>query len=1169
MRGESGARNHQEEGKRQSARYLKLQQMLESQHALLQTLIDNIPDLIFQKDREGRFVIANRSLANVVGLRDPKELIGKTDREVFPSEIAQNFMSDDRAVIETGQPRQNIEEPVVSASGSVTWVLTTKVPLLDEAGKVTGLLGIGRDITQRKELEEKNKQLATLVEQTDDAIVSFDLNRRITSWNKGAERLYGYTEEEIINSATPPTIPPELQDEARILWDRVIRDGQATQYETIRLRKDGSRIMVFHSLSAIRDAQGRIMGFASVARNITAHKQAEAALRRAETQFRTIFEQAPEAIGISRKGRIQFVNDPYRRMFLVRPDEELTSDSLVKHIAPECRHEIQKVNSSREDGGAAPLSYETVGLRSNGERFPLRVSAIEAKLPDGAAIIGFLTDLSAAQTAKEALSESQALLRAVMDSTPDMIWAVDAASLGLITFNRRFGEVVHGDLGIYLKAGDQPEDMLPTEESARLWRGFYQRAIQEGSFATTYTTAVTNRMLQISLNMFRRDDLVFGVSAFAKEVTEQRRAERQLAMSEERYRRLFENAPIGIAFLGTEREITHANQYCSDLLGLSEAAIIERGPAGIIHPDDWKPSMALSTKLRSGEIPEYHMEQRYIRGDGAVVWADTHVTAIRDQDGKLINTITWAQDITGRKQAERALRQSEERMRLFFERQLVGMAISDARKQWVEVNDRLCQMFNYSREELLQLRWDEITHPDDLEADVIQFDRMCAGGIDHYSMEKRYIRKDRTIVYARLLVACIRRPDRSMDYVLAIMEDVTEHNRAEEEKTKLQAQLLQAQKMESVGRLAGGVAHDFNNMLGVILGHTEVALEEVAPLQPLHDDLEEIHKAAERSASLTRQLLTFARKQTVTPKVLDLNQTVARMLRMLERMIGEDVQLTWKPSADLWPVKIDPSQVDQILTNLCINARDALANGGTMTIETENSGIDEVDDADHPGAVPGEYAVLVVQDNGCGMDTETQSHLFEPFFTTKDTGKGTGLGLATVYGIVKQNGGFIYVESAPGQGTKFSIYLPRSTEEVERAQEKVAVGSILHGQETILVVEDEAPNLKLIKRMLERQGYTVLEAGTPGDAIRVAREHAGEIHLLMTDVIMPGMNGDELAGILMSLYPKLKCLFMSGYTDDVIADHGVLEERVSFIQKPFSAKGLAGKVRQTIAQDGP
>jgi nitrogen-specific signal transduction histidine kinase/ActR/RegA family two-component response regulator len=396
------------------------------------------------------------------------------------------------------------------------------------------------------------------------------------------------------------------------------------------------------------------------------------------------------------------------------------------------------------------------------------------------------------------------------------------------------------------------------------------------------------------------------------------------------------------------------------------------------------------------------------------------------------------------------------------------------------------------------------------------------------------------------------------------MLDITERKRAEEEKAKLEAQLQQAQKMESVGRLAGGVAHDFNNMLSAILGHAELALDQVDPARPLQAHLQEIQKAARRSADLTRQLLAFARKQTVQPKVLDLNETVESMLKMLQRLIGEDIQLTWQPEANLWPVRVDPSQIDQILANLCVNARDAISGVGKMTIETGNSALDEAYCAEHAGFSPGEYVRLTVSDDGCGMDRETLAHIFEPFYTTKGVGEGTGLGLATVYGIVKQNNGFINAYSEPGQGTTFTIYLPRQVAKAEQAREEGPAEPVARGHETILLVEDEPVILELTKMLLERLGYAVLAAGTPGEALRLARKQAGEIHLVMTDVVMPEMNGRDLAKNLLSLYPSLKRLFMSGYTANVIAHHGVLDPGVHFIQKPFSIKELADKVREAL-----
>jgi signal transduction histidine kinase len=397
-------------------------------------------------------------------------------------------------------------------------------------------------------------------------------------------------------------------------------------------------------------------------------------------------------------------------------------------------------------------------------------------------------------------------------------------------------------------------------------------------------------------------------------------------------------------------------------------------------------------------------------------------------------------------------------------------------------------------------------------------------------------------------------------------EDRARRKQAEEEREKLQAQFNQAQRMESVGRLAGGVAHDFNNMLGIILGYAEMALYEARTGTPLHHSLKEIQKAARRSADLTRQLLAFARKQTIAPEVLDLNHTVEGMLNMLMRLIGENIDLAWMPGAGLWPVKMDPSQVDQVLANLCVNARDAIADVGKVTIETQNVTFDEAYCAGHAGFVPGDFVLLTVSDDGCGMDEETRRRLFEPFYTTKEVGKGTGLGLATVYGIVKQNDGYIDVYNEPVKGVTFKIYLPRyAGRAVDTPAESAAEIPLCRG-ETVLLVEDEQAMLSVSKMMLEKLGYGVLIAGTPGEAMRLAEEHSGEIHLLVTDVVMPEMNGRDLADRLEPLYPNLKRLFMSGYTASAIAHHGVLDRGVHFIQKPFSLQDLAMKVRKAMGE---
>lgn len=402
--------------------------------------------------------------------------------------------------------------------------------------------------------------------------------------------------------------------------------------------------------------------------------------------------------------------------------------------------------------------------------------------------------------------------------------------------------------------------------------------------------------------------------------------------------------------------------------------------------------------------------------------------------------------------------------------------------------------------------------------------------------------------------------------VLGIGRDITERKRSVEENFKLQAQLQQAQKMEAVGQLAGGVAHDFNNMLSVILGHAEIAMNRMDPSQPQFSDLEQIHKAAQRSANITRQLLTFARKQAITPRVIDLNETVEGMLKMLRRIIGEDIHFVWKPGYGLWPVNVDASQIDQIMANLCVNAQGAIEGVGNIIVETGNCTLDANHCDVHADYVPGDYVHISVSDDGCGIDEETLDHIFEPFFTTKSVGKGTGLGLATVYGIVKQNNGFIRTISTVGQGTTFTIYLPRYVGEHRQVELVGETASVNGGNETILLVEDEPTVLNMAEIMLRHLGYNVLAKNSPGEAIELVRNFNDEIHLLITDVVMPEMNGRDLAKKLQTKRSGLKTLFMSGYATPIIGDESVLGEEISIIQKPFSQKELAAIVRQVLGK---
>lgn len=514
-----------------------------------------------------------------------------------------------------------------------------------------------------------------------------------------------------------------------------------------------------------------------------------------------------------------------------------------------------------------------------------------------------------------------------------------------------------------------------------------------------------------------------------------------------------------------------------------------------------------------------------------------------------------------------AANDSEARFRVMVERAPEAIVVYNFDlMRIVDANPKAEKLFGCSLEKLLQGGPERFYHPcqpdgKDISRSMVENSLRALGGED--VVLERVIRSDdgRDLICEVWLV---RLPYGEQRLLRASFIDITARKMSDEANAKLQEQLNQIQKMESVGRLAGGVAHDFNNMLGVIIGHTEMALDQIDPTQPIHEDLMEIYKAAERSANLTRQLLAFARKQTVAPRKLDLNETLKGMLMMLNRLIGEDIKLICNFQADLWPINMDPSQIDQILTNLCVNARDAITSVGSITIGTENCAFNEEYCQDHSGFIPGEYVRLSVSDDGRGMDKETLDHIFEPFYTTKGVGEGTGLGLAMVYGAIKQNNGFINTYSEPGMGTTFSIYLCRHKSMDEPIPKESLPDISQCGHETILLVEDEPSILKLTTRILEKLGYTVIAANGPNEAIRMTKEWGREIHLLMTDVIMPEMNGQDLSRNLQVDNPKLKLLFMSGYTANVITHRGVLDEGVFFIQKPFSKQTLAAKIRAVL-----
>ncbi len=645
------------------------------------------------------------------------------------------------------------------------------------------------------------------------------------------------------------------------------------------------------------------------------------------------------------------------------------------------------------------------------------------------------------------------------------------------------------------------------------------------------------------------------------DISDHTRAEQALKESEAKYRRLVENMQDGFATTDLQGHIQDFNRAFLEMTGYS-ADELRRLTYQDLTLERWhavEAHIIESQVLRRGYSDVFEKEYRH--KDGTVFPVELRTHLLRDSLGQPAGYWAFVRDITRRRYAEEALRVEREQLLAIFDSINQAIYVSDPRTYEVLfVNTNLKERLGHDPTGSACYReFQGRTSPCDFCTNEIILRRKGQAHI--WEFHNQFLNRDYL-----LTDRIIRWPDgRDVRFELAV--DITELKQMEEDQLKLRDQLTQAQKMESVGRLAGGVAHDFNNMLTVILGRTELAIQRVNPSDPLHASLHEIHVAAQRSSDLTRQLLAFARKQIIAPQTLDLNHAVPGLLRMLQRLIGEDIDLVWKPGEDLGLIKMDPSQVDQVLINLCVNARDAIAGVGRVVIETANARFDEVGCAERKTGSPGEYVMLSVSDNGRGMDKETLEHIFEPFFTTKGITESTGLGLATVYGVVMQNNGFVDVRSEPGSGAVFKIYVPRHAAGPVAVREDIPPAPAKRGEETVLLVEDESGVLKMVQMMLTALGYRVLAAHTPSEALRVAEENTGEIHLLMTDVILPEMNGRELGDRLRARYPHMRQLFASGYTADVIGPRGVLEEGVHFVQKPFSMRELAAKVREVLDWD--
>lgn len=1022
--------------------------------------------------------------------------------------------------------------------------------------------------TAEEALRKSEAQFRSISSAAQDAVVKIDDLGCISFWNEAANRMFGYTNQEAIGRNLHELIAPQRYHTAhQQAWPNFRMVGQGSSIgkllEFSALRKDGVEFPVELSLASVR--QGEEWHAVGIIRDITDRKRAENALQEERKLTETLLRSLPGIFYLYSYPELRLVRwNKNHETLLGYAAGEIANRSIFEWHPPEMRELVRQAIEVVMEKGENLI--ESNLLRKDGHSVPFLVTGVKVEIQGALYLMGVGIDITEHKRAEAALHENEARQAAMIANIADVIAIVDENGINRYVspnIQRWFGwqpeEVAGAFVWDYIHHDDLQRIQnvfaaLLKEPNSTNTQEFRYRC-KDGNHIWIECTGV---------HLFDNPS-IRGVLVNFHDITERRQAEIALRESSQFNRQIIDSAHEGIVVYGKDLNYQVWNPFMEALSGRKADEVLGKHPlelfpflreAGVID----RLKLALS-----GEIPD-PVEFPFNRGRKCGWTLDTS-GPLRNSVGEIIGVIATVQDTTERKRTEEALLQNERKYRELVDNANSIILRLNMRGDILFMNEFGLKFFGWAAEEITgqNVVGTIVPETDSAGCDLSQLlQQIFQKPTDFEQNTNENMLRDGSRVWVSWANKMVVDAEGRAVEVFAVGTDITERKRAQDEKEKLQAQLIQAQKMESVGRLAGGVAHDFNNMLTAIQGNVSMALEDIPSDSPLRENLEEIQKCAQRSADLTRQLLAFARKQTVAPRVLDLNATVEGMLKMLRRLIGEDINLVWLPSPSLWPVRIDPSQIDQLLANLCVNARDAIGGVGKVTIETNSVSFDDAYVADHPGFVPGEYVLITVSDNGCGMDKEVLGHLFEPFFTTKAIGEGTGLGLATVYGIVKQNQGFINVYSEPGHGSTFKLYLPRYAEKAVHIQKDVPTQPAQLGHETILLVEDEPTILRLGRRMLESLGYTVMAADTPGGAIRLAEEHTGEIHLLMTDVIMPEMNGRELAKRLLSLYPNIKRLFMSGYTADVIAHHGVLDEGVHFLQKPFSKKDLALKLRETL-----
>jgi len=1087
------------------------------------------------------------------------------DRELISKAI-------ERAHDPAGDGLYEVEHRVVRPDGSIRW-LTTRAQTFFEgeksARRAVRTIGAVADITERRQAEEalrqREEQLRQAVQVSQLGVFDHDHRTDSVYCSPETRKLFGLGPDERF---TLPVVMNRIHPEDREKTLNIIKaahvpgGGGTHEMEYRVVRPDGSlRWATIHAQTYFEGegSERRAVRTVGAAADITERRQAE-------EKYRAIFDHA--VVGIFQttpEGRYLSVNPALARMWgFDSPQEMITTVSDIgrqEYVVPGQREEFKRLIEER--GVVSDYEYEF--HRKDGSRGWTRVNARVVRDARGKTLYYEGTD--------QDITEQKRAIDALRESEKRLSEAQRIARLGNWDWNVVTNSLYWSD-EIYRIFGVQPQEFGATYETFLSYvhpddREFVNRSVQEAfEGKTTYNIEHrilrgdgTERVVHERAEVFRDGSgKAVRMAGTVQDITEQRQADKALREAEEKYREIVDQAVVGIFQSTPDGRYLSVNQALARISGYNSPqemieTISDSGRQEYADPERREEFKRLLDE--HGVVRDFECE--FYRKDGSRCWSLVNARAVRDAQGKTLYYEGTDQDITEQRRAIDAMRESEKRL---SEAQRIARL---GNWDWNVVTNSLYwsdeiyrifgappQEFEASYETFLSF-----VHPEDREL-VDRAVHEATQGKSSYDTEHRVIRRDGEVRNAHSQGEVFRDGSGKVVRMAGTLQDITESK-------KLEAQFKQAQKMEAVGRLAGGVAHDFNNLLSVIMGYTDLAEGLIASGKTIAvaDKIAQIRRAAERGASLTKQLLAFSRRQMVHPRIVDLNKVVSSSADMLKRLIGEDVATSFKPEENLWMVKVDPGQIEQILMNLTVNARDAMPTGGRIVMETANITADEHYVSQHAPMNPGAYVMLSFADTGTGIAAENLPLIFEPFFTTKETGKGTGLGLATVYGIVKQNRGHIQAYSEPDKGTIFRIYFPRE-EGAETVQPSREPAAIRRGTETVLLVEDEAHLRGLIAALLEEGGYRVLLAESGAAALALAQDNKEAIDLLLTDVIMPGMSGVELCKRMQELRPGTRVLCMSGYTGDHLHPYGQFESEKTFLQKPFTNIELLKKLRAIL-----